>query len=129
MCQAEQCFSPRLAAELKGLKRRLAAIRMPFAKQELPGRPAPVRGEPSIYGIGDSPPDLRFEVKGQVISVRELIGEFDRVFGGITKADVLADHRTTYSPGAALGACVQVAEPSYGLSDLNKNNADGAGVD
>ncbi len=101
MCQAERCFSPRVGAELKALKRRLAVVRMPFAKQELPGKPVPVRGEPSIYGIGDSPPDLRFEVEGQVVSVRELIGEFARVFGSITRADVLADHRATYSHGAA----------------------------
>ena len=98
MCQAEQCFSPRVAAELKVLKRSLAVIRMPFAKQELPGKSTPVRAEPSIYGIGGSPPDLRFEVEGKVISVRELLAEFDRVFDGITRADVLADHRTTYSP-------------------------------
>ncbi len=99
MCQAERCFTPRVRAELKGLKRRLAVLRMPFAKQELPGKTVPVRAEPSIFGIGDSPPDLRFEVKGKVVSVRELIGEFARVFEGITRADVLADHRVAYSPG------------------------------
>jgi hypothetical protein len=98
MCQAEKCFSPRVANELKGFKRKLAILRMPFAKQELPGKDVPVRAEPSIYGIGDSPPDLRFDVEGQVLSVRELIGEFAAVFGGITRADVLADHRTIYLP-------------------------------
>lgn len=101
MCQAEQCFSPRVRDELKALKQRLAVIRMPFAKQELPGKSVPVRGEPSIYGVGDSPPDLRFEIEGQVISVRELIGEFARVFESITSADVLAGQRTTYPPGAS----------------------------
>jgi hypothetical protein len=101
MCQAEQCFSPALATELKALKRQLSVIRMPFAKQELRGKFVPVHGEPSVYGIGHSPPDLRFEVEGEVISVQELIGEFDRVFGGITRTDILADHRTTYSPGPA----------------------------
>ncbi|MFL5329827.1 MAG: hypothetical protein ACJ8C4_13030 [Gemmataceae bacterium] len=97
MDQAKQCFSPRVAGELNVLKRRLAVIRMPFAKQELPGKSLPVRGEPSIYGIGDSPSDLRFNVEGQVISARDLIGEFLRVMGGITRADILADHRTSYS--------------------------------
>ena len=97
MCQAEKCFAQSLVAELKSLKRLLRAIRIPFAKQELPGhKSAPVGGEPSICGINTSPPDMRFKVQGQLISARELISEFERVFGGITKADILADHRTSY---------------------------------
>ncbi len=100
MCQAEQCFSSRVANELKLLKGKLGLLRMPFAKQELPGKKkVPVCGEPSIHGIGDSPPDFRFVVNGQVISARELISEFATVFGNITRADVLADHRTAYSHG------------------------------
>ena len=70
---------------------------MPFAKQELRGKSVPVRGEPSVYGISDSPPDLKFEVEGNVISARGLIGKFERVFGAITRSDILGDHRTTYS--------------------------------
>lgn len=101
MCQAERCFSPVLAAELKVLKRQLSVIRMPFAKQELPGKSAPVRGEPSVYGIGHSPPDLKFKVNDQVISAQELISDFDRVFTGIRRADILSDHRGTYLTGAA----------------------------
>jgi hypothetical protein len=99
MCQAERCFSSRLGTELKVLKQRLTVIRIPFAKQELPGRRIPVRAEPSIYRIVDSPPDLRFEVDDRVISAAELICEFARVFAGITRADVLNDHRTHYSAG------------------------------
>jgi hypothetical protein len=101
MCQAERCFSQRVRAELKALKRRLAVLRMPFAKQERPGKSVPVRAEPSVYGIDDLPPDIRFEVEGQVVSARELITEFAQVFGGIARADILADQRTTSSPGAA----------------------------
>ena len=67
--------------------------RMPFAKQELRGKPIPVRTEPSIYGIGASPPDLRFEVEGQIISIREFVVEYTRVFDSITRSDILADHR------------------------------------
>jgi hypothetical protein len=102
MCQAERCFSERLATELKALKQRLADIRMPFAKQELRGhsKPTPVCSEPSISGISVSPPDFRFLIKDEVISARDLICEFARVFEGITRADVLKDHRTTYQPGA-----------------------------
>jgi len=100
MCQAEQCFSQPVADNLRALKRRLADLRIPFAKQGLRGKRVPVHAEPSIYGIVDSPPDLHFEEKGQVISARELIGEFAVVMGSIMRGDVLADHRTTYSNDA-----------------------------
>jgi len=72
---------------------------MPFAKQELPGtkRTRPVCAEPSIHGFSHSPPDFRFEVKGRVVSARELINEFERVFNAITRADMLADHRESYA--------------------------------
>lgn len=97
MCQAEKCFSPPVAEELKTLKAKLAALRMPFAKQELPDKKnVPVRAEPSISGIGVMPPDLMFEVEGRKLSARELIHEFATIFGRITRADVLADHRDTY---------------------------------
>jgi len=101
MCpNPEQCdryFSRGVSDRLKELKRRLAELRMPFAKQELRGKNVPVEAEPSICGIGTSPPDLRFEVEGQVISARELIVEFATVLGNIARGDVLADHRTQYA--------------------------------
>ena len=99
MCQAEQCFSTELVTELRQLKRQLATIRMPFAKQELPGQRFPTYYEPSITGIRDSPADLRFQVKGQEISARELISEFERVFGKIRRADVIDEHRSSYGSG------------------------------
>jgi hypothetical protein len=103
MCQAEKCFSPRLNSELTKLKKRLSTIRVPFAKQELPGRRkkrVPVGGEPSVFAIGDSPCDLTYKVDDQEISARKLIAEFERVFEGISRADVLADHRTSYLRGS-----------------------------
>jgi hypothetical protein len=99
MCQAEPCFSPRLVPRLTDLKEMLAKLRMPFAKQELHREKSiPVDNEPSVYDISHSPPDLKFKVKGEILSAREMIEGFERVFSGITRADVLADHRTTYPP-------------------------------
>lgn len=96
MCSAKKCFSPLIVGRLMDLKRKLSILRMPFAKQELPGKSTPVRAEPSIYDIRCSPPDLSFEVKGQVLSARELIDEFAFVFSGISRFDILADQRTAY---------------------------------
>ena len=93
MCQAEKCFSPHLAGELKELKQKLATLRIPFAKQELPGQKSPVGGEPSIAGINLTPPDILFQVKGQVLSARTLISEFAAVFQGISRGDIVASHR------------------------------------
>ncbi len=84
-----------ISSGTQGTERQLSVIRMPFAKQELPGKSVPVRGEPSVYGIGHSPPDLKFEVEGQVISVQELIGEFDRcsvVSKGPTSSRTIVQH-------------------------------------
>lgn len=96
MCQAKNCFSARTADELSDLKRNLGLLRMPFAKQELPGKNKPVNAEPSIYDIQHSPADFFFEVNGQVISARELISGFDAVISGISRQDVLDGMRSAY---------------------------------
>jgi hypothetical protein len=103
MCQAKQCFSDRLVSELAKLENELRLIRVVLAKQEVPwkrgersNKKAPVSYEASVHLIRHSPPDLIFKVQGQEISARGLIEQFARVFSGITRADVLADHRTSY---------------------------------
>jgi hypothetical protein len=101
MCQAKQCFTPAAAAQIKALERLLWLLRIPFAKQELPGKKAPVHAELSIYGVRHSPPDLLYAVKDQVVSARDLIEQFASVFAGIERSDVLADHRTAYLPDPA----------------------------
>lgn len=97
MCQAEQCFSSRVIGDLKDIKRRLALLRMPFAKQELAGKSVPVGAEPSIYRIVGSPPDFWYQVSGQEFSVRQLLDEFAIVLSKINRSDVLANHRTSYA--------------------------------
>jgi hypothetical protein len=101
MCQAKQCFTPAAATQIKTLERSLWQLRIPFAKQELPGKNAPVHAELSIHGVRHSPPDLRYSVEGQVVSARDLIEQFGAVFAGIARSDVVADHRITYLPDPA----------------------------
>ena len=98
MCQASQCFSDRINPQLKNLKNKLTLLRVPFAKQRLPGKAVPVHAEPSPCTILASTCDYIYRVKNNMLSVRELIGEFDAVLGGIKRSDVLADHRTSYPP-------------------------------
>ena len=99
MCEAEQCFSAGVRDQLRDLKQRLTLLRIPFAKQELPGKKIPVNAEPSPCTMGGSPPDYKFRVKDQMLSVRDSIHQFGAVLSGIKRTDVLAHHRTTYSIG------------------------------
>ena len=98
MCQAKSCFSPALTTRLSAFKKRVSKLRMPFAKQEYEGRKpkTPIKGEASIYGIDTTRGDMRFEVEGVVISIREILGEFEAIFSSITRSDILRDHRTSY---------------------------------
>lgn len=98
MCQAKRCFTPAVAAQIKFVERSLWLLRIPFAKQELPGEKAPVHAELSIYGVQHSPPDLQYAVKEQVVSARDLIEQFTAVFAAIRRSDIVADHRKTYLP-------------------------------
>lgn len=100
MCQAKSCFSPKLATKLHELKNRLSKLRIPFAKQEYAGSHSgtgtPIKGEASIYGLDTSRKDLTFEVKGTVLSVRDLVGAFESIFRSIKRQDILQDHRRSY---------------------------------
>lgn len=99
MCQAGSCFTPQFARKLVRLKKRLATIRMPFAKQELAGDNGHVTGELSITEVQADPPDLQFEIERQAVSVRGIINEYAGVFCNITRADILADKRTAVRTG------------------------------
>lgn len=60
-CQAESCFSGTLVAELKGFKKKVAILRMPFAKQEYPRKKEPIKTEASSAGRG-------YEIGGRSVS-------------------------------------------------------------
>jgi hypothetical protein len=98
MHQAKRCFSVRLVEDLSGLKKTLAAIRMPAAKMEKPGKRAPVTSNRSPSGWDFENRDLLVNdpAEGPDISARWVLSEFDRVFSSIAKADVLAHHEESY---------------------------------
>jgi hypothetical protein len=96
MCQTPDCFSPQLLGRLRELKRLLAAVRMPFAKQELAGSQEPVAAEPSVSGVRGPPADLAFRIRGRDYTVRQLTSRWRQVFASIAPADVLADRRVYY---------------------------------
>jgi hypothetical protein len=94
---AKKCITPEMLAKLNQLKHKLGVLRIPFAKQLLQKEDVAVNAELSIYSHSASPPDLKFQVKDQVISARATIEEFAAVVGGIEPADILADFRTMYA--------------------------------
>lgn len=96
MSQAEACFSSSLADRVKSFKKKVSILRMPFAKQEYPGEKHPIKGEASIYGIDTQIGDLKFEVKGKVMSMRDLINEFEVLIKSISRADILKRHEESY---------------------------------
>ena len=96
MCQAKSCFTAELSTKLIDLKKRLSALRIPFAKQEYEKKTTPIKAEASIYGVDRMRKDFKFEITGTVLSVRDLISAFESVFGNIKREDVLSDHRASY---------------------------------
>ena|SRR2546422_3597184 len=82
------------------LKSKLSKLRMPFAKQEYEGKRTPIVSEASVYSVDTARKDLKFEIKGTVLSVRGLIGAFNSVFDSIKYEDILRKHGTSY-PGAS----------------------------
>ncbi|MDP2225567.1 MAG: hypothetical protein Q8M57_11430 [Nitrosomonas sp.] len=99
MHQAKQCFSERLTNDLQCLKKSLATVRMPAAKMEKPGTRAAVTSNrsPNGWDIGNRDLLINDPDESVNITVRNILKEFDGVFCSITKADVLANHETTYS--------------------------------
>jgi hypothetical protein len=97
MCEAKVCFSNGLHARLTELKKELAVIRMPFAKQELRGCKTPISGEASPTGVDVDSKDVIYTIEGKRISVRALLSCFDTVFGGITRSDILKSHQESFT--------------------------------
>lgn len=100
MDQAQRCFSATAAQRIGHYKRRIAKVRVPFAKLELAGKRQPVSAELSITGFDFASRDLRFDIDGSAVSPRRLIEDFENLIESITRQDVLADHRTGYPPPA-----------------------------
>ncbi|WP_275761150.1 hypothetical protein [Ralstonia pseudosolanacearum] len=99
MHQAKRCFSDRVAADLGILKKQLSVVRMPAAKMEKVGQKLPVTSNRSACGWDVSKRDLLINDPddADIIYARSILTEFDRVFCGIRRADVLAAHELSYS--------------------------------
>jgi hypothetical protein len=96
MSQAESCFSNALIVKLRSFKKSVSILRMPFAKQEYPNKKRPIQAEASIYGIDTETGDLKFEVRGKVVSMRSVVNEFESLFSSISRADILQRHELSY---------------------------------
>jgi hypothetical protein len=93
MNEGRVCFSEPVQVELKRLKKRLATIRSPFAKQKNVDPHIQFRAESSISGTDPARKDYCFTIGGQQIWARSLIDEFERVLRGIRSEDVLSQYR------------------------------------
>jgi hypothetical protein len=91
MCKARRCFDRPLANEICGFKKRLALLRTPFAKQELPSKRKRFSSEASVVGLDTTNKDMSFEVEGQILSAKVFIESFQHIFGSIQLADVTQD--------------------------------------
>ena len=97
MSQWKACFSDRFAAKLATFKKHVAELRIPFAKQEYAGRHGkPIEAEASVYSVDAGAKDIKFEVKGHIISARSLLAEFEDLVATVEPTDVL--HRHGWSP-------------------------------
>ena len=97
MTQARDCFSEELAEQLAALKSKVSLLRMPFAKQEMPGKKKPIEAEASIYGIDIDSCDISFRIKDTVVSARNVITDFRAIVENIKPGDILHDHRWSYT--------------------------------
>ena len=93
MHEGRVCFSKPVQDELKQLKKRLATIRSPFAKQKSVDPDVLFRTENSISGTDSARKDYCFTIGGEQIWARSLIDEFERVMRSIRGEDVLSQYR------------------------------------
>jgi hypothetical protein len=73
--QHKKCFTATGAIVINNMKKKLAVIRVPFAKQELRGTDKSISGELSIYGFGSDLNTLLYEIQGQAFDAVALIRE------------------------------------------------------
>lgn len=90
MDQHKKCFTATVAIEINNLKKKLAVIRVPFAKQELRGTGEPISGELSIYGFGSDLDTLLFQVQGRSYDAVALIREVMQFFHGINREAIIS---------------------------------------
>ena len=85
MRQHSSCFTPALHEQTSLMTRRLAEVRIPFAKQELRGNGRPVFAELSVSSFGRGP---IFKIAGSGIDASMLIEDTLAFFNSIEEADI-----------------------------------------
>lgn len=96
MSQAESCFSSVVYDQLLAFKRKLAKIRMPFAKQEYKGRKKPIFNESSISGMDTKKGDMTFTIESVTYSTKTMMEEFRSLMASIKSEDILQRHPESY---------------------------------
>jgi hypothetical protein len=96
MDRHKRCFSPRLTGLITRCLTTLTLLRIPFAKQQLPGKKIPIAAEASMSGIDSANKDISYTIAERKITMRETIAEFRDLIQSITPDDVLADLRDSY---------------------------------
>jgi hypothetical protein len=93
MDQHKKCFTSTIANEINSLKKKLAVVRVPFAKQELRGTGEPISGELSIYGFGSDLHTLLFQIQGKSYDAVDLIRDVMQFFHGINREAIISAMR------------------------------------
>lgn len=88
MDQHGTCFAPEVAKTIKSMKKHLATIRVPFAKQELSGRRGPIDGENSMSRFGGGSPG--FTIDGKTYDMLETIADVIGLLNAIRLEDIIA---------------------------------------
>ena len=96
MAQAKSCFSIKVNKRVLHYKRKIAKIRVPFAKQEYQGKNRPIFNEASISGMDIKKGDMFFTVEGVEYSIRTLMKEFRDLMASIKGSDIIQRHEDSY---------------------------------
>ena len=92
MNEYQDCFSDELQLKINSFKARISVLRIPFAKQQLQGRKNKIiSNENSVYSTDLARRDMSFQVDGTLLSIREMIAEFDVFISYMADKDVLRD--------------------------------------
>ena len=93
MCQRKSCFKEEVYDKLDIYKRKISAIRMPFAKQEIARTNKTISNEASISGIHQETKDLSFTIGDNIFYMRETMCDFIEIISSISIDDINRDLR------------------------------------
>jgi len=91
MDQHKKCFTATVRIEISELKKKLAAVRVPFAKQEMPGKHRePISSSDlSIYGFGSDLDTILYQIQGKSYDAVALIRNVMQFFHGINREAII----------------------------------------